>query len=55
MENRFKEIRGVFREKTDKDPNAKIYSIDEMCNDFYNMGFNISPSRVKKLKATHLM
>ena len=52
MENRFKEIRVEYSEKRrDKDPNAKIYSIDEMCNDFYNMGFNISPSRVKKVES----
>lgn len=55
MKNRFQKIREKYSEiRRDKNPHAKIYSIEEMCNDFYNMGFNISPSRIKKVESNTL-
>lgn len=52
MENRFKKIREEYsEERKDQNPKEKIYSIDEMCKEFQEMGFNISASRIKKIES----
>lgn len=50
-ENRFKKVRIDYSEaRRDKNHREKIYSSKDLSNDFKQMGFNISESRIKKFE-----
>lgn len=52
MENRFKKIRNEYSEKRkDKNPKAKIYSVNEMCKEMNDNGFKVSAQKIKKIES----
>lgn len=52
MDNRFKELRNEYNEQLkDKNPKAKLYSVEDMCREMKDAGFNVSSSKIKKIES----
>lgn len=52
MHNRFKKIRDEYNKHLKAtDPNAKLYSAEDMCKEMNDAGFNVSVSRIKKIES----
>ena len=52
MHNRFKKLRDEYNEHLkDKNPKAKLYSVEDMCSEMKNAGFKVSVSKIKKIES----
>lgn len=52
MENRFKKLRDEYNEQLkDKNPKAKLYSVNDMIKEMKDAGFKISGEKIKKIES----
>lgn len=52
MDNRFKKLRDEYNEHLkDIDPKAKLYSVEDMCEEMKSAGFKVSVSKIKKIES----
>ena len=52
MDNRFKKLRDEYNERLkDKNPKAKLYSVEDMCQEMKAAGFKVSLSKIKKIES----
>lgn len=52
MINRFKQLREEYNEQLkDKNPKAKLYSVEDMCEEMKNAGFTVSKAKIKKIES----
>lgn len=52
MDNRFKKLRDEYNERLkDKNPKAKLYSVEDMCAEMKSAGFKVSVSKIKKIES----
>jgi len=52
MINRFKQLREEYNEQLkDKNPKAKLYSVEDMCEEMKDAGFTVSKAKIKKIES----
>lgn len=52
LDNRFKKLRDEYNEHLkDINPKAKLYSVEDMCEEMKSAGFKVSVSKIKKIES----